>query len=100
MHRKCKTSYIIIFTLIITVNNLNTKLTFNLQLIAIVDDEQIVKTEMLEDYFTDTIYPLCIKKYQTKLHGNGVCAEDGGPLITSLVMSGIRCNTLTRGKVC
>ena len=41
---------------------LNTKLPFNLQLIAIVDDEQIVKTKMSEDYSRDTIYPLCIKK--------------------------------------
>ena len=64
------------------------------------DDQQIVETEMLDEYLEDTIYPLCIKKYQTKLHGDGVCTEDGGPFITSLVMRGICCNELTRGKVC
>lgn len=53
---------------------------------------------MVEEYFENTIYP-CIKKYQTKLQGNGASTEDGGPFIVSLIMEAIHCNDLTRGKV-
>ena len=69
-----------------------------MQLIDIIDDEEIVDTKMVEEYFENTIYP-CIKKYQTKLQGNGASTEDGGPFIVSLIMEAIHCNDLTRGKV-
>ena len=52
---------------------------------------------MLEEYFEDTVYPMSIKKYQTKTYGNGASTEDGGPFIISL-MNGIHCKALTRGK--
>lgn len=71
-----------------------------MQLIAIIIEEQIAKTEMLEEYFEDTVYPMSIKKYQTKTNGNGASTEDGGPFIISLIMNGIHCKALTRGKVC
>ena len=54
---------------------------------------------MLEEYFENTVYPMCVKKYQTKLQGNGASTEDGGPFIVSLIMEAIHCNDLTRGKV-
>ncbi|KAJ7337873.1 hypothetical protein OS493_008031 [Desmophyllum pertusum] len=68
------------------------------EIIDIVNDEDIVKTEMLEQYFHDTMYPLCIKRYQTK-HGNAATPEDGGPFIISLIMNGLHCEALTRGKL-
>lgn len=74
-------------------------LIFSLQLIDIIDDEEIVNTKMLEEYFENTVYPICVKKYQTKLQGNGASTEDGGPFIVSLIMEAINCNDLTRGKV-
>ena len=70
-----------------------------LQLIDIIDDEEIVDTKILEEYLENTIYPMCINKYQTKLQGNGARTEDGGPYIVSLKMEAIHCNDLARGKV-
>ena len=70
-----------------------------LQLIDIIDDEEIVDTKILEEYLENTIYPMCINKYQTKLPGNGASTGDGGPFIVSLIMEAIHCNDLARRKV-
>jgi len=73
-------------------------LPLNLQIINLVNDDTLVSIEMLEQYFLEAIYSLCIKRYQTKLE-NGTSTEDGGPIITSLILKGLRCEALTRGKV-
>ena len=70
-----------------------------LQLIDNINDEEIVDTKILEEYLENTIYPMCIKKYQTKLQGNGASTEDGGPFIVSLIMEAIHCNDLARSKI-
>ena len=72
--------------------------TLNLQIINLVNDDTLASIEMLEKYFLDDIYPLCIKKYQTKQE-NGTTTEDGEPIITSLILKRLRCEALTRGKV-
>lgn len=74
---------------------------FNLQLINLVNDKELVNIEMLEQYFEETVYPTCIKAYQIKTNQNGPAGmEDEGPLIASLIMDAINCESLTRGKVC
>ena len=60
----------------------------NLQIINLVNDSTIVHIEMLEDYFLETVYPLCIQKYQTKQEQINT-TEDGGPVITTLAMQGL-----------
>jgi len=74
---------------------------FNLQLIDLVDDKDLVNTTMLEEYFEDIMYPTCIKPFQMKTvqHGPAGC-EDERTLIASLIMDAINCESLTRGKVC
>lgn len=74
---------------------------FNLQLINLVNDKELVNTEMLEQYFKETVYPTCIKAFQIKTVQNGPSGmEDEGPLIASLIMDAINCESLTRGKLC
>lgn len=74
---------------------------FNLQLINLVNDKELVNTEMLEQYFKETVYPTCIKAFQIKTVQNGPSGmDDEGPLIASLIMDAINCESLTRGKLC
>ncbi|KAL9978101.1 hypothetical protein ACROYT_G015582 [Oculina patagonica] len=70
------------------------------ELIDLVNDKDLVNTDMLEEYFEDIMYPTCIKRFQMKTGQNGPAGcEDEGPLIASLIMDAIDCESLTRGKL-
>lgn len=78
----------------LTVHN---QISFNFQIINIVDDDHLINNETLEDYFVETIYPLAVERFQIKRARPN--PENGEPFIISLLMKAIHCETLTIGKV-